>query len=517
MKFPFLFLLTALFATAEKPPPLLPSQVAVVYNTEVPASRELAEFYALNRRIPAENLIGLSVTEKATISRATYNKFIRGPLRKEFAARNFWTLAKDDKGITQPVETRIRCLVTLKGIPLRISRAEEPETPDGQKRQFNKVNEASVDSELSLLGVSPYPIGGTIPNPYFRQNVPVAKSPAKFLLLVGRLDASSYDHCKRMVLDALDVEKDGLWGRAYLDLSLKKGGFAIGEEWIDNIAKLTLGNSHPTIIDRNTNTLPTNYPMKDAALYFGWYTTHRNGPFLNPEMKFKKGAVAVHIHSFSAQQLLNPAKNWSAALIDRGAAATLGNTWEPYLQASHHLDIFYDRLVRGYSLVEAAYMSINVLSWQNVVLGDPLYTPYRITEVTAEMLQGDRDYKIIRYAAARFPDPEERFNQLVKAAAKTKNGSVYEMIGYGFLEAGEIEKARKGFAEARKLFTDPADRLRQDLNLAELERREKNTEAALAILRKAKATYPDIPERKAIDGLLVILDPPAPPATQRKK
>lgn len=512
----FLFLAT-LIVSAQKPTPLLPSQVVVVYNSLVPASKGLAEFYALNRRVPEENVIGIEVTEKSTIDRATYEQFIRQPLVVEFNKRKFWTLGKTPAGIEGPVDTRIRCVVLMKGLPLRISRSKDLKEQVSDKQQSKEVNEASVDSELSLMGIKGYPKAGFIPNPYFKKDTPAALLTGQNFLLVGRLDANSYDHCKRMVLDALDTEQEGLWGRAYLDHSLKTGGYAVGDQWISNIAKMTVAQAHPTIIDRQSNTFVTNYPMTDAALYFGWYTSHRNGPFLDPRMKFKKGAVAVHIHSFSAQQLMNPSKNWSAALIDRGAAATLGNTWEPFLQLSHQLDLFYQRLTEGYSLVEAAYMSINVLSWQNVVLGDPLYTPYRNTEVTAETLKGDRNYKIIRYSEKRFPDPKERVAQLIKAAEKTKDGSIYEMLSYGYLEAGEPDKARKGFLRAKKLFSEPTDKLRQDLNLVELERRSQNTTAALKILREAKATYSDLSASKAIDGLLVILDPPAPPATKSKK
>jgi len=51
---------------------------------------------------------------------------------------------------------------------------------------------------------------------------------------------------------------------------------------------------------------------------------------------------------------------------------TLGNVYEPYLQMTHHFDIFQTRLLAGHTVVEAAYMALPVLSWQNVVLGDPL-------------------------------------------------------------------------------------------------------------------------------------------------
>ena len=512
----FLFLAFCLPAFS-KPSPLLPGQVVVVYNSTLPESQELAEFYALNRRIPTTNLIGLEVTEKATIDRETYESKIRKPLVKKFVENKWWQVGKNQNGNAVPLQTEIRCMVLLKGIPLRISRSPIPESEEAEKRQFKKQNEASIDSELSIMGALEHPIGGVIPNPCFQKEVSAATNPAAFMTMVGRIDANTYDHCKRMVLDALDVEKEGLWGRTYLDLWTRGANYKLGDDWIENIAKASINLATPTIVDRMKNTFVTNYPMRDAAIYFGWYTQHRNGPFLNDEMKFQKGAIAVHLHSFSGAQLLNPAKNWSVGLIDRGAAATLGNVWEPYLGLSHHFDIFYDRLLKGYTLVEAAYMSINVLSWQNIVIGDPLYRPFKTTTVRPDAMVKDRDYKLIRYAQTKFPDPKVRLTQLLKAAEKTKSGTVYEMIAFHTLEGGQSDQAIKGFKRAKELFTDPADKLRQDLHLVELERRRKDTKAAIAILKKAKAAYKDIPEVKAIDGLLTILDPPAPPPTKSKK
>ncbi len=519
MNIRLLFLLTLSFCLpliAEQKA-LLPGQVVIVYNTEVPESRELAEFYSLVRGIPSTQIVGISCTEKATINRATFEKTIRKPLVKKFTDEKWWTLGQDRNGTKLPVAGRIKCIALMKGIPLRISRSPLPKGETKETRQFNQNNEAAVDSELSLMGVSAYPIGGAIPNPYFNKNYPAAQSPSKFLIMVGRLDAKNYDQCKRMILDAIDTEKEGLWGRTYLDFSKKGGGFAIGDSWIDEIAKSSIAAGHPTITDRMSNTFVTNYPMTDCALYFGWYTFHRNGPFLNDDFQFKKGAIAVHLHSLSAAQLLNPRQNWSAALLDRGAAATIGNTWEPFLQLSHHFNILYARLRQGYSLIEAGYMSMNALSWQNIILGDPLYRPFKTTIVSKETLKNDREYKVIRYAQRKFPDPDTRHRELLKVAEKTKNGSIYEMAGFRSLELQNFPAASQAFARAKELFSQPADKLRQDLNLVELQRRKKNTSAAIQLLKQAKLEFKNIPEAQAIAGLLTILDPPAPPPTKKVK
>jgi uncharacterized protein (TIGR03790 family) len=83
--------------------------------------------------------------------------------------------------------------------------------------------------------------------------------------------------------------------------------------------------------------------MTDCALYYGWRTEKAAGPFAQPEFRFSPGAIAVHIHSFSAMTLHDPNANWVAPLLSRGAAASLGNVYEPYLRLTAHRNIFNDR------------------------------------------------------------------------------------------------------------------------------------------------------------------------------
>ena len=69
---------------------------AVVYNSSVPESKALAEFYCAQRGIPTANLVGLDCPEKETVSRQEYQAWIRDPLRKQFTKRGWWTIGKKD-------------------------------------------------------------------------------------------------------------------------------------------------------------------------------------------------------------------------------------------------------------------------------------------------------------------------------------------------------------------------------------------------------------------------------------
>lgn len=493
---------------------LRPGHVAVVYNSAIPESQDLAETYAQLRKIPAGNLIGIRMPQDPDISRSVFEQRIRKPLRDEFTRRQWWALAKDANGINLPTRCDIRCIALMKGTPLRIKREGITLTDEQKTVQFFENNEASVDSELALLGVHDYPIGSAIPNRYFNKTTSIVESPIEFMMLVGRIDAKDYSTCTRMILDALTAEKEGLWGKTYLDFSRKTGAFKVGDDWIEGITKRSMKQGIPIITDRNKNTFTTNYPMSDAALYFGWYTFHRNGPFLNPKMTFKKGAVAVHLHSLSAGQLTDPSKNWSAALLDRGAAATLGNTWEPYLQMTHNFDIFHNRLLRGFTLIEAAFMSVPVLSWQNVVLGDPLYRPFADFSEPPQDLSMDKEYKAIRLAHLQWTDPVELTPKLRNLAAKLSSGTIYEAMGYGLLESKQFDAASAFFQSAGINYPSRADKLRQILNQIEIERRRNAPQKAVQLLRQSLSHYQDIPEGKSVDGLLTILDPPPPTQTK---
>ncbi|PYK35502.1 MAG: hypothetical protein DME54_04585, partial [Verrucomicrobia bacterium] len=167
------------------------------------------------------------------------------------------------------------------------------------------------------------------------------------------------------------------WGRAYVDGSNKTvAGWAAGDEWLAEI----VGQFHkvgiPVVYEDTPALFPDAYPMTDCALYYGWYAGSVTGPFARPDFHLVPGAIAVHIYSFSASTLRDSNTNWVASLVSKGAAASLGNVYEPYLQLTSRLDTFNDRLLHGFTFAESAYMATPALSWMSVMVGDPLYRPY---------------------------------------------------------------------------------------------------------------------------------------------
>src|SRR5205814_9967249 len=153
-------------------------------------------------------------------------------------------------------------------------------------------------------------------------------------------------------------------------------GFAAGDEWLAELTTQLHRAGIPVVYDDTPAIFPDAYPMTDCALYYGWYTGNVAGPFTRPDFRFVPGAIAVHIHSFSARTLRDPRANWVGPLVLKGAAASLGNVYEPYLQLTSHLDTFNDRLLHGFTFAESAYMSVRALSWMSVMVGHPIYRHY---------------------------------------------------------------------------------------------------------------------------------------------
>ena len=223
-------------------------------------------------------------------------------------------------------------------------------------------------------------------------------------------------------------------------------------------------------------------------------------------------------HSFSAGNLRDPKKEWTGSILAHGAAATLGNVYEPYLQLTHHFDIFHASLLKGHTLVEAAYMAIPYLSWQNVVLGDPLYRPFLHLNGTGTVADDDRDYRAIRVANQRWGnEPETMVKKLRTVAADKGNARFYEYLGLWYTARKQNEVASAFFQTASKKHLKETDRLRQWLYQADIQRNSGNKPLAITTLKKAREIFSSIPEVKSVVGLINILDPPPPPPAKNNK
>jgi uncharacterized protein (TIGR03790 family) len=404
-----------------------PADIFVIYNKNVPASREVADHYAAKREVPNANLIGLDLPEGEDISRADYDKRLVAPLRAAL---------KDRKD-------KAKVLLTVYGVPLRVGRSEssadekaelakimplielyqskvraldaeikELETkakdlppppaaplaerraerealqgllkPLDARRQFvtHAESEAAVDSELSLLWWENYELRRWQLNLLYFQVPEKLRADKPPMVMVSRLDGPSVAIAKGLVDQALEVEKKGLQGKAYFDArgirfdpkSDTGHGYGGYDESLREAAKLLREGAKMDVVLDDKPELFAEGSCTDCALYCGWYSLMKYVPCCKPV----RGAVAYHIASGEAVSLRDPkSRQWCKCLLEDGVAATLGPVAEPYTFGFPKPAEFFGYLVTGkFTLVECYYKTALFTSWMTVLVGDPLYNPY---------------------------------------------------------------------------------------------------------------------------------------------
>lgn len=384
----------------------LADRVVLLANSADPDSVAIARHYAEVRGVPAANVISLPMPLSETISWKEFVGEIWRPLEEELV-RKGWIDALamdlfDDVGRRKYSISghRIEALVTCRGVPLRIEndptlfKAFKPQTEHPEFR----TNAGAVDSELSLLAQTDYPINGGIPNPFFANDKPTEFAYAQ-VVKVSRLDGPTVSDALHLVDLAVEAERTGLLGRAYIDIA---GPHETGDRWLESVVHTVTLLGFDLSVSRGPGTVPESARFDAPALYFGWYTPDLKGPFELPGFRFPPGAIAVHIHSFSARTMRSSTEGWCGPLVARGVTATVGNVYEPYLEYLHRPDLIMVALARGDDWVDAAYYALPLLSWQSIVIGDPLYRPFAVP-LSKQMMSVSRlpqdvaAYAVIRY------------------------------------------------------------------------------------------------------------------------
>jgi uncharacterized protein (TIGR03790 family) len=360
----------------------LPDRVVILANSAAADSVAIADHYSDVRGVPRANVVALRMPTAETITWSEFVAAIWQPLEAELVRRGWIDAIPmdlfDEVGRREYAVSghKIAALVVCRGVPLRImndpSRYREVK-PLTDRAEF-QTNAGAVDSELSLLAQTDYPINACVPNPLFNNLQPTDAERAQ-VVEVSRLDGPTAADARGLVDLAVRAERTGLLGRAYVDIA---GPHASGDQWLESTAADISGLGYDVSVSRGPGTLPSTARFDAPALYFGWYAKDLDGPFALPGFRFPPGAIAVHIHSFSASTLHSTSEGWCGPLLARGVTATVGNVYEPYLEYLHRPDLLFEALARGENLVDAAYFALPVLSWQSIVVGDPLYRPFAV-------------------------------------------------------------------------------------------------------------------------------------------
>ncbi|WP_300462980.1 TIGR03790 family protein [Desulfobacula sp.] len=379
-----------------------PKEVLVIANLNAAKSKGLALYYMEKRQIPKKNLVLVFMTDKETCTRDEYERKALPPIRR-FLHQN----------------TDIRALVTLFGVPLKISspgktpgeQAELQQMELKKKTMEDQLNDtsftdatarrekqkelsalkknraeflrkidklASFDSELSLIKKDPYDLNMWLPNPYYlgfkNQKTAIKKAD---VLMTSRLDGADETIVKRIINDSIEAEKTGLNGSAYFDARWKDpgernvSGYGFYDKSIHQASQWLARKNQMTVVLNDDTTLFQKGECPDAALYCGWYSLAR---YIDA-FSWAKGSVGFHIASSECATLKGETSQvWCKRMLDKGIAATIGPVGEPYVQSFPVPEIFFHYLTEGYlTLAESYLISLPYLSWKMVLIGDPLY------------------------------------------------------------------------------------------------------------------------------------------------
>jgi len=365
-------------------------EVVVVYNSNLPESKAVAEYYAQARQVPRNQLFGFPLPAGLDMSREEYRSELQQPLSAALATNGLWQMGDvvvpASHGLPKHsnhlvIHSQIRYLVLCYGVPVRID--EDPtihETLPANFRAEFRANTAAVDSELAWLPLVNLPVllTGPLPNWVYSATNQTLMNPTNGVLLVARLDGPTPEIARGLVDKALAAERDGLWGRAYCDARglATNSSYYHGDQVVIGSSQICEQLGYDTSLDTNADTFSAAYPLSHVAIYCGWYDWNVSGPFTLPNVEFMPGAFAYHLHSYSAADLRNPTNNWVGPLLAKGATCTMGCVSEPYLDFMPDITVFLRALAHGWTFGEAAWSAQPVLSWQTTVVGDPLYNPF---------------------------------------------------------------------------------------------------------------------------------------------
>jgi uncharacterized protein (TIGR03790 family) len=199
-------------------------------------------------------------------------------------------------------------------------------------------------------------------------------------LIVSRLEAPTFERTKQLVDAAIAVEKEGLAGKVYIDargMGADRNPGSYGD-YDQNLRDLGAWLKEHTTLDLvidNKDKLFQSGDCPDAALYCGWYSLAN----YVDAFAWKPGSVAYHIASSEADTLRRADSNvWCKKMLEKGVCATLGPVYEPYLSAfPRPLDFFTLLLTGQFPLGEVFAATNPYTSWVVVLVGDPLYNPFK--------------------------------------------------------------------------------------------------------------------------------------------
>jgi len=459
--------------------------VAVVINDNSSSSQRIGEYYARKHALPSANVIRIKTSTDEMLDRLTYLTSIETPIAAALAKQN--------------LQDRILYLVLTKGIPLRVSGTNGAQG-----------STASVDSELTLLyrrmtGQNA-PIPGRIDNPYFLGTRSIDQARLfshrqQDIYLVARIDAFTVEEALALIDKATAATSDG---RVVLD---ERDALIdhVADDWLsDAAARLSARGAGDRVVLEKTVK-----PVSDVQQVIGYYSWGSNDPQnrrRKVQMGFVPGALAATYVSSDARTFHEPPSTWAPSdnwkdrsslfegspqsligdLIREGATGVAGHVTEPFLQSTIRPNILFPAYFAGFNLVESFYLAMPHLSWQTVVIGDPLCAPFSRKALSRAEIDAGMDPE----TKAPVFFSKYALDYLTKSGpAVPRHALELSLRGQFSLNRGDLADATLAFEEATEL----APRLiGSQMQLALLYERTGKVDAAIDRYRRTLDLQPNL-------------------------
>jgi tetratricopeptide (TPR) repeat protein len=245
--------------------------------------------------------------------------------------------------------------------------------------------------------------------------------------------------------------------------------------------------------------------VREPGHYWGWYAA---APAWSGPVRFRAGAVGVHLDPLAAREVRSAARGWVGPLVEAGVTATAGTVYEPTDAGLPDGALFFERFLAGASFAEAMTSASRFTSWTALFVGDPLYAPYaagaahrqeanraRVTAGPAELeaaLDAGRAPEAAGWRElAELLEPEHPLAFLVREARAREDG------GKAAGSVAQLREALRRGEPERALRISPAN-FEANLQTGRAQLEARQTAAAIRSLERARGVEPNSAEARML-------------------
>jgi len=360
------------------------SNLLIVVNQNDSDSVRIGEFYASSRQVPPHHVVRVQSVVRDLIEREEYQRSIELPIADWLSRHS--------------LQDQVLYIVLSSGFPVRISGTSGLQGTS-----------ASVDSELTLLYRrllgNPAPLLGRVENPYFLGDRPLesARAFSRFdsdVYLVTRLDGFSVDDTLALIDRAASPSREG---RIVLDQRSASPNDP-GDRWLLEAAERVgqVSTADRPLLESSRDRAATGDPVLG---YYSWGSGDPANRQRRSGLEFVHGALAAMFVGADGRTFDEPPADWApdapsarlrsfagaaqslaGDLIRDGVTGVGANVADPLLDGSIRPQVLFPSYLSGFNLAESFYLAMPFLSWQTIVVGDPLCAPFPRPALSTEQL-----------------------------------------------------------------------------------------------------------------------------------